>query len=175
MKILKQTLTLFALLAVFSTATFAQLTDNATVNASATVQAALSVNNVSDLSFGTILNSDTPTISATDASAGAVDIQNTSNGAGLDVSINFPSVLTDGTGTNSLDFGTYEAAYRLDGTNNATGATTFGTLSGQDITGSVTSTGNTIYVYVGGQITDATAGQSGTTYSNDITVTVDYQ
>jgi len=171
MKVLKQTLTLFALLAVFSTAAFAQ---TASVNASATVQAALTVSNVSDLAFGQILATDTPTISATDAGAGAVSIENAANNAALDVTVNYPASLSDG--TDNLTFANYSAAYRLDGTNdNSASTTSLGTAVGQDISGSFNSTGNTIFVYVGGQITDASAGQPGVQYSNDITVTVSYQ
>lgn len=170
MKVFKNTLTLFALIAVFSTASFAQVT----VNASATVQASLTTNSVSDLEFGQILASETPTIAATDAGAGTVSIENAASGAILDVSVDFPTSLTDG--LDNLVFGTYSAAYRLDGVDdNSSSTNSLGTATAQNISGSFTSTGNTIFLYVGGQITDASAGQPGVEYSNDITINVDYQ
>ena len=175
MKTLKTLLSVFAIAAVFSTGAMAQgSSDQATVATSATVQTALSVANVADLAFGTITTTETPTISATDANAGAVDIQGAATGVTLNVQVTYPSVLTDGTPANDLTFANYESAYRLDGTNDATGATDFGTVSGQVLSGSFTSTANTMYIYVGGQITDASNGVAGNTYNNDITVQVSY-
>ncbi|WP_103665046.1 hypothetical protein [Gracilimonas amylolytica] len=173
MKVLKQTLTLFALLGVFSTTAFAQ--GSATVNASATVQSAFTVNQFADLLFGTITTSQTPiTIAATDAGAGAVQISGASAGVDLGVTIDFPSTLTDGTPANDLTFGSYTAAYTTDGSSDATSAAGFGTLNSQTITGSFQATANDIYVFVGGAITDASNGVAGNTYQNTITVQVDY-
>jgi len=175
MKVLKQTLTLFALIAVFSTTALAQ-PFQASVNASATVQAALTVSNEADLAFGQIIVGDTPTIAATDADAGAVSIANAANNAALDVTVTYPSVLTNGTPAQDLTFDTYSAVYRLDGTDdNSSNTTSLGAASGQSISGSFNSTGNTIYVYVGGQIGDSSNGLAGETYANDITVNVSYQ
>jgi len=174
MKVLKNALTLFALIAVFSTAALAQVT----VNASATVQAALSVTTLNNLEFGNIIAGDTPTIAATDAGAGTVSIANAANTAGLDVSVTFPSTLTNGdaTTTDDLTFTTYTAAYRLDGTEDNSGSTTsLGTPIGQVISGQFNSLGNTIYLYVGGQITNTGSGVAGDQYANDITVDVSYQ
>ncbi|MEQ8579266.1 MAG: hypothetical protein RIC57_11470 [Balneola sp.] len=175
--LLKSTLVLLAALVISGTS-FAQGTsDDATVSANANIVAALTVTNVSDLSFGDILTSETPTISATTTGAGSVSVSGATSGQTLNVTIDFPSVLTDGTPANDLSFDTYSAAVTASGNDSdptngvaLTGAATAGT----QITGTFVAGATAAHIFVGGQIDDATNGVAGNSYANDITVTVDY-
>lgn len=174
MKNLKNLLSIFAVAGLFATGAFAQSTsENATVSAEASIVSAITVANNADLLFGDILTSETPTIAATAANAGSVSITGATNGQTLNISAVFPATLTDGTPANDLDLGSYDIAVRTDGTDDATGATSPGdeATATQTVTGSFTATTNTMYVYVGAQITDASSGVAGNDYSNDITVT----
>lgn len=174
MKNLKTILSVFALAAVFSANAFAQ-GQTGTVNATAVVQSSYTLAQVTPLDFGTILTTDDPTIAAADADAGVLRITGAASGVQMNVVVTFPTVLTDGiTPANDLTFDTYEAAYSTTGTNDATASTSLGTASGQTVSGSFTSTANDMHVYVGGQISDASAGVAGNTYNNDITVQVSY-
>lgn len=109
MKVLKHTITLFALLGVFSTATYAQTSD---VNVSATVQAALSVITDADLTFGVITvntqavqpaNGSSSLTAANNANAttGQVTIEGS---AGLDVDISYNTGVQLSDGTNTVNF-----------------------------------------------------------------------
>lgn len=175
--LLKTTLALLVAFGI-SNVTFAQGTsDDATVSATANIVAALTVTNVADLSFGDILTSETPTITATTTGAGSVSVSGATSGQTLNVTIDFPSVLTDGTPANDLSFDTYSAAVTASGNDSdptngvaLTGAAT----SGTQITGTFVAGATAAHIFVGGQIDDATNGVAGNTYANDITVTVDY-
>jgi len=135
MKVLKQTLTLFALLGVFSTAAFAQ-TENANVDVTATVQAALTLTPTA-VQLGTIEpaasvldangnDTATETNVGTGAAAGALQIQGTT---GIDIDITYTgATLANGNGTTvaftpSVYLGT-----------NAVASGTAVTLAGGDIT-----------------------------------------
>lgn len=172
MKTLKNILSAFALVALFTVSATAQTTDNATVTASATIVGSLTVTNVSNLAFGDILTTDTPTISSTTADAGAVSVAGATTGQVMNITIDYPAVLTDG--TNNLTFDTYTAALRNDGTNDATGASALAAPSGTQITDTYTAAATTAYIYVGGTISNASAGVAGNTYNGTITVTVSY-
>tara|TARA_R110002126_G_scaffold42758_2_gene123045 strand:+ start:5293 stop:5835 length:543 start_codon:yes stop_codon:yes gene_type:complete len=176
--LLKSTLVVMAALVLSGQAFARQTSGNATVSANANIVASLTVANVADLSFGDILTSGTPTITATTTGAGSVSVTGVTPSNVMNVSILYPSVLTDGTPANDLTFATYSAAVTATGNDadptNAV-ALTGEAASGQTITGTYTSTDGTVaHIFVGGQITSASNGVAGNTYANDITVTVDY-
>ncbi len=174
--LLKSTLVLLAALVV-SGQVIAQTSDNANVSATAVIVGSITVANVADLDFGSILTTDTPTIASTDAEAGIVSVTGATTATVMNVSVTFPATLTDGVPANDLDFDTYTVAVTASGNDSdpsngvaLTGAATVG----QDVTGTYTSGADEAHIFVGGTISDATAGVAGNTYANNIVVTVDY-
>ena len=175
MKTLKNILSAFALVALFTVSATAQSSDNATVNASATIVGSLTVSNVTNIAFGDVATSETPTIASTDAGAGSVSVSGATSGQSLNVSILYPATLDNIDGT-EVSFDTYSATYRTDGTTTPAGssALTGASLVGQTLTGSYTANANTAYIFVGGQIDNMLTAVAGNTYTGTITVTVSY-
>ncbi len=177
---MKKLISLSALLlaVLVSVNSYAQTSDNATVAASATIVGALTVANATDLSFGDILTSETPTIAATDAGAGSVTVAGSTTGQPLNVTIVYPDSLA-GTGADigfdPVDAATAAAVNNANDSDPSNGVgLTSASLVTNTLTGTFTSTGATAYIFVGGQIDDATPGTAGVTYSSNITITVDY-
>ena len=166
MKVLKQTLTLFALLGALSTTAVAQ--ETADVNVTATVQAVLNVT-PTDVSFGTIQQA-AATIAApssggsntnvgTTASAGALQIQGTT---GVDVTVSWTNAIL-GNGTAGE-----EATFTPSVWNSGTELTNSGGSTVNLVGGDVT-------LEIGGDLTAPTGTGSYTTVGETpITFTVQY-
>lgn len=170
MKILKNTLTLFALIAVFSTATYAQSED---VEASATVLATLSLT-VQDIQFGSIENnvaaelatsnvgtSSNVGLGGTTTQVGQISVAGLAN-ADINVTYNGSATLADATGANTI---TMTPLVEYNGASFA---------SASDIT--LDGTGSAV-IEIGGQLpATSTAGDYSTTNTNGVplTFTFDY-
>lgn len=179
MKALKNTLTLFALLAVFSTAAFAQQTGNAPVNVAANVVAGISVTNAANIDFGTITIGETATAAVNTADAGAVLVTSGVSGAAFDISATFPSELTGGAGTILLRAPATSDVLVKDGSGGdsttGTSSLTNPTVSSQTVSGEFTASGTDFNVFVGAEIVDSSGAEAGTSHTGTITVTVSYQ
>lgn len=177
MKTIKTLLSVFAIAAVFSTGALAQT--NGSITADAEVVAAMSIDGTTTgnaLDFGNIISGQTKTIDFQDADAGTFYVSGAQNSASINLSVTFPTELTEvGVGTATMSTGTYTAGYLLGGTDNPAGATSLGAPSGQNIAGDITTGGSDteFYVYVG---MDVTAGGSQTagSYTDNITLTLTY-
>lgn len=172
MKSLKILFTLFALTFFYSSNAFSQ--ENVTV--SATAASAISAGTPSNINFGTILTSETPSIAPSDAGAGYVQYTGATDGLDLSVSVVYPTELTDsGTGTISLAAPTTTSvAYKMDSTDpSGASALTSPSVTGQTFSGEVTVAG-AVSIFVGATIDDATNATPGASHTGNITITVDY-
>lgn len=177
MKTLKTLLSIFAIAAVFSIGAFAQ--NSGTVAANAEVVGAISVA-TNSMDYGLFVSTgDVKTISFTDADAGEFAVTGASTSA-IDVTIDFPATLDPATLTagvsseNELATSGYEAGF-LDATSadpSSAVATPF-SLAGQQITGQVTPSNSSFFVYVGMTVTSE-SNDGADTYSGDIDLTLEY-
>lgn len=179
MKVLKNTLALFALVAVFSTAVFAQQSGNNDVTVTANVVAGISVANAADIDFGTITIGETATAAVNTSAAGAVLVTSGVSGAAFDIDVLFPTELTGGTGSISLRAPATTDVLVKDGnggdSTTGTSALTNPTVSGQTVSGEFTAAGTDFNVFVGAEIDNSAGAEAGTAHTGTINVTVSYQ
>ncbi|MBD3615484.1 MAG: hypothetical protein HUJ22_02850 [Gracilimonas sp.] len=178
MKTLKTLLTVFAMAGIFSAGALAQTPTNQTVQASAEIISNLSAGATSALSFGQILASATPSIAYNTASAGWAEFTGATEGATMDVAITYPaSLTTTGTSGTALTFAADAGAgyQSTSGTADPTSATALASATSGSFTATSDGTNTDFFIFVGGSITDASAGVSGETYTGDITIAVTHQ
>ncbi len=168
MKNLKTILSVFALAAVFSSAAFAQVSDNIAANAEVT--AGLTVTGLTDLEFGTVTRNTPKTVLPSETEAGKFGIGDASN---FDISFGtLPTNLVGGTTSANMpiSFGTSSASWNT--SDNQSGATTFDPNTG--LTGLTPGTGvnaGEAYVWLGGTVSP-TSSQPADTYTATITLTI---
>lgn len=151
-----------AVLALTPAAATAQ---SASITASATVATALTVTNLRNLGFGTVIPGFNRTINATDATSGHFSL---AGGANAEVAISF-SALPSLTGPGTAMAVAYTATYN---TSDAGGSgTSFTPSSG--VTTRLDSTTGGLHVYLGGTLT-VPAGQTPGSYSGTVTMDAAY-
>jgi hypothetical protein len=185
MKTLKSILTVFALAAVFSSASFAQETQD--IAASAVVLADISLTFASDVSFGNIQDTGSPVLdpqgtNTADVGAGATfgSFSISANGSTqLLIDWDQTTVTLNDGGANNLDFTPDVSA-----SNTATIGTSSDVTKNTANAATATSAGGALTVYVGGSLETsgggAMSGEAAGTYtsangSGDLTFTVNYQ
>lgn len=171
MKTIKIILSLFVLVAVFSTGVFAQVT---TVNATAEVLNKLEdiPGNRSDLEFGNVTQGVVKSIAKTDESSASWGFSGTAS-AGIILDFTLPTNLeyNDGVDTHQMpiSFSGTDAGHDDDGT--IATQTDINPNSSQEV--SLDGDGE-IYIWLGGTVAPATTQQAGS-YTGTITLTVSYQ
>lgn len=164
-RLLQITLAIF-LFTGLTTAAIAQ----PTIDATATVEANITVNTGNPLDFGTLAAGANSTINVGDAAAGTFNI--TGNGGQVDLGFTFLN------GGNLVGPGT-DIPITFDGSSAAWGeesndqSNTFDPTVGATTSALSAATDNTIYVFIGGSIT-AAANQTAGSYSEEITLTATY-
>jgi len=151
-----------ALLALPSTAT----AQSASISATATVATALTVTNVRNLGFGTVIPGFNRTINVTDGTSGHFQV---TGGANAEVAVSFsalPGVLT-GPGTDLSV--SYSATHNT--TDNGGSGTSF--TPGSGVTTRLDNTTGELHVYIGGVLT-VPGGQTPGAYSATITMDASY-
>lgn len=159
--------TVFAAAAFGSTAAQAATADG---TAKATILAALSVTNTSDLNFGTIAVNGGGSVVVTPAGVRAATTGGTVSSAGTGASANFDIVGDSG----SSILITVPAAVTLEYNDGSTVHTMAASLTTNANTSAHALTGGTESFKVGGTLTVG-AGQAAGAYAGDFTVTVNYQ
>lgn len=138
---------------------------SASIQATATVATALTVTNVRDLGFGTVIPGYNRTIVETDATSGHFSI---SGGANAEVQVSF-SALPSLTGPGTAMTVAYTATWN---TSDAGGSgTSFDPTAG--VTTRLDSTTGLLHVYLGGVLT-VPAGQTPGAYSGTVTMDAAY-
>ncbi len=138
----------------------------ASIQATATVQTAITVTADNPLAFGNVTPGVARTIAPSDAGAGRFSVTKAAS-TGLVLSFTLPTALTSG--GNSLPIGSWSGAWNTTAT--PTGATSFTPSAAGYATGTVT--GTTVVVYVGGTVTPAAAQPAGA-YTGSITMQAVY-
>jgi hypothetical protein len=157
---MKNLILVAVLLLTVSALSFAQST---TANATATVNATLSITRLTDLTIGAVAQGGTATILGTAAAAASFQIAGAVS-APTTVTVTLPDNLTFG--ANSLLFN--QSLPRYNTVAGAGASTAFGALTG----GSTSTSGvGALFIYVGGGVT-ATAAQAAGSYTGTITVGV---
>jgi hypothetical protein len=157
-------------IALVLVASTAQAQPNAAdITASATVLSPLTVVNQNDLDFGTVFPGVDASVAITDGTAGRWYITGADN-AEVDLTFTLVANLTSGGNNLPIVFAAGDAGYNT--TNLASAATTFDPNAGATTNLSNAATGE-LYVWIGGTVQPAT-GQPAGTYTETITLTVDY-
>ncbi len=147
-------------------ATALEAQTSATIEATATVLSAVTVNAGPDLQFGNVTPGVPKTIAIGDAGAGRFDVTK-ATGAGVTLSFTLPTDLDSG--GNTLPIGGWTGGWNT--VNTPAGATAFTPdLAG---TNTAATAGTNLYVYVGATVTPA-AGQAAGAYTGDVTMSVVY-
>jgi hypothetical protein len=135
-----------------------------TINATATVLSAITVNGAKDLDFGNVTPGVNKAVAITDAGAGRFDV---TKAAATAVALTFtlPANLTSG--GNNLPIGSWTGGYNT--SNSPVGATGFTPSAAATNTGSV---GN-IWVFIGATVSPG-AGQAAGAYTGAVTMQVAY-
>ena len=139
---------------------------SASINATATVLAALTVTGASDLQFGNVTPGVNKTIAITDAGAGRFDITKAA-ATGVALSFTLPADLTFG--ANNLPIGSWTGGWNTSAT--PAGATTF--TPSASATNTAVTGGTTISVYVGATVSPA-AVQAAGAYTGTVTMDAVY-
>jgi len=158
---MKRILVLGIALCAISLAAFAQT--SATANATANVNAALTIANTAGLNFGNVAQGATVTITPLLAGAAAFTISGAASAA-TTVSVTYPANLTFG--ANNLPFTAQTPRYNNVANVQANGITGTWTAAGGSTT---TSAGGNLWVWIGGSVT-ASASQAAGSYNGTITV-----
>lgn len=140
---------------------------SASINATATVATALTVTNVRDLGFGTVIPGFNRTILTTDGTSGHFQL---AGGANAEVALSYsllPATLDDGLG-NSM-------AVSFTATHNTTdaGGTGTGFVPSAGLTTRLDAATGELHIYMGGTLT-VPAGQAAGLYSGTVTLDAAY-
>jgi hypothetical protein len=151
-------------LALVTTPVYAQV-NNASITATATVQAPINVTAVSNLDFLAVFPGVAKTVLPTDATAGRWDVLGAFNAP---VSLNFTLPTSLASGANLMPIGTWSGNHNT----TATPAGTSFTPSGTPTAATLSATGN-LFVYIGATVTPL-ANQAAGVYTAAVTLTVLY-
>lgn len=162
MKKLLKFIPAIALIAVFSSTTYAQQS----ISASATVLDAIAFGTHSNLAFGEIIAGNSATIAADSSAAGYFEITGYESTKTLDVSVTETSPTFGGTGSVTLSLATLRYSFAA-----SADATSSTIVTGGNV--SLASQTSNLYLYVGGTL-NATGATAGGAYSSTIELTVDY-
>ncbi len=139
--------------------------NNASITATATVQAPIVVAAAANLDFQTVLPGVAKSVAVTDPTAGRWDVTGQANAP---VTLNFTLPTNLISGANLLPIGSYTGNHNV----TASPAGTTFTPSGTP-TAAALSTGGLLFVYIGGTVTPA-ANQAAGVYTAAVTLTVLY-
>jgi len=161
--------TLLVILILFATPVI-QAQESATVQATATVMAALTVTGTNDLNFGNVTPGTPKSVDKTDVgNAGEWSISS-SLGAEVQIDFTLPDSLRSATAAMDIIFLSTDASYE-DGTGGGQ-ASPAGTLNPSVTnTQNLNATDGSMTIWIGGQV-DPIVSQSGGSYSGDIEVTI---
>jgi hypothetical protein len=149
-----------ALVTLITPATRAQ-----TIQATATVDEALTLTAGNDLDFGLVIPGFTKTVLVTDGTAGTFQI---SGGNGLEVAFSFSPL------TSPLTFGANTLPISYTGVHNTANDAATGTGFDPTVGATTVLSGSgDLYIFLGGTV-DASAGPPAGTYQGDVTLTAAY-
>ena len=142
-------------------------TNNASIQATATVQQPVNVTGAADLDFGNVFPGVNKSVAVSDGGAGRWDVTGQS-GTSVELTFSLPAALSDG--TNSLSIGTYTGHW-----NNVSASPSGGTAftpSGGASNATLGGAGQ-LYVYIGATVTPTTTQAAGV-YTGSLSMTVAY-
>ena len=151
-------------LVVFTTPVYAQV-NNASITATATVQAPINVTAVSNLDFQSVFPGVAKTVLVTDATAGRWDV---AGAASTPVSLNFTLPGNLSSGANLMPIGTWTGNHNTTAAPTGTGFTPSGTP-----TAATLSATGALFVYIGATVSPL-ANQAAGVYTAAVTLTVLY-
>lgn len=169
MKALKNLVTAFVLVTVFSVTAAAQ-TFSGTAAANAEVVTAMSVTGTA-MDYGNIYESTTYTITADSSAAAKFAVTGATTSASVNVDIDFPTVL-GGPGTD-MSTGSYEAIVNLSSDDNSSGTAALASAVSNNVNDDITTSGSSFWVYAGMAVT-SNASQTAGSYTGTITLTLAY-
>jgi hypothetical protein len=162
---MKKLILVAVLLLTVSALSFAQV--STTANITANVNATLTINRLTDLAIGNVLQGQTVPILSTAAAAASFQVIGATNAA-TTILVAYPATLS-GPGAATMTYTPeYPTSNIVGGAAGRAGATPFIAYTGGSATTSAT--GN-LFVWIGGDVT-ATAVQAAGSYSGTLTVTV---
>lgn len=151
-------------LVVFTTPVYAQV-NNASITATATVQAPINVTAVTNLDFQNVFPGVAKTVLVTDATAGRWDV---AGAASAPVSLNFTLPGNLSSGANLMPIGTWTGNHNTTAAPTGTGFTPSGTP-----TAATLSATGALFVYIGATVSPL-ANQAAGVYTAAVTLTVLY-
>lgn len=151
-------------LVVFTTPAYAQV-NNASITATATVQAPINVTAVTNLDFQNVFPGVAKTVLVTDATAGRWDV---AGAASAPVSLNFTLPGNLSSGANLMPIGTWTGNHNTTAAPTGTGFTPSGTP-----TAATLSATGALFVYIGATVSPL-ANQATGVYTAAVTLTVLY-
>lgn len=151
-------------LVVFTTPAYAQV-NNASITATATVQAPINVTAVTNLDFQNVFPGVAKTVLVTDATAGRWDV---AGAASAPVSLNFTLPGNLSSGANLMPIGTWTGNHNTTAAPTGTGFTPSGTP-----TAATLSATGALFVYIGATVSPL-ANQAAGVYTAAVTLTVLY-
>jgi hypothetical protein len=151
-------------LVVFTTPVYAQV-NNASITATATVQAPINVTAVSNLDFQSVFPGVAKTVLVTDATAGRWDV---AGAASTPVSLNFTLPNNLSSGANLMPIATWTGNHNTTAAPTGTGFTPSGTP-----TAATLSATGALFVYIGATVSPL-ANQAAGVYTAAVTLTVLY-
>jgi hypothetical protein len=151
-------------LVVFTTPVYAQV-NNASITATATVQAPINVTAVTNLDFQSVFPGVAKTVLVTDATAGRWDVF---GAASTPVSLNFTLPANLSSGANLMPIATWTGNHNTSAAPTGTGFTPSGTP-----TAATLSAGGLLFVYIGATVSPL-ANQAAGVYTAPVTLTVLY-
>ena len=151
-------------LVVFTTPVYAQV-NNASITATATVQAPINVTAVTNLDFQSVFPGVAKTVLVTDATAGRWDV---AGAASTPVSLNFTLPGNLSSGANLMPIGTWTGNHNTTAAPTGTGFTPSGTP-----TAATLSATGALFVYIGATVSPL-ANQAAGVYTAAVTLTVLY-
>ncbi|HYT04712.1 MAG TPA: DUF4402 domain-containing protein [Gemmatimonadales bacterium] len=154
-------------LTVLATVAQAQ-TNNASIQATATVQQPINVTGDAALAFGNVFPGVAKTVAPTDAAAGHFTVTGQAS-ANVNLTFTLPGSLSDGSG-NTLPIATWQAIHN--NTNVTAGDTSFTPSAGLTSTTLDATTGKR-YLFIGATVSPA-SNQAAGAYSGTVTMTVVY-
>jgi hypothetical protein len=153
-----------AALVVFTTPVYAQV-NNASITATATVQAPINVTAVNNLDFQNVFPGVAKTVLVSDATAGRWDV---AGAASTPVSLNFTLPGNLSSGANLMPIGTWTGNHNTTAAPSGTGFTPSGTP-----TAATLSATGALFVYIGATVSPL-ANQAAGVYTAAVTLTVLY-
>jgi hypothetical protein len=151
-------------LVVFTTPVYAQV-NNASITATATVQAPINVTAVTNLDFQSVFPGVAKTVLVTDATAGRWDV---AGAASTPVSLNFTLPANLSSGANLMPIATWTGNHNTTAAPTGTGFTPSGTP-----TAATLSATGALFVYIGATVSPL-ANQAAGVYTAPVTLTVLY-